>query len=134
MLRRALLLTTTALIGGLIGSAFWLASTESGLQTSVQLLSQASAGRLNIEQASGRLLGPLKIETLSWETPDLQVRAEQIHLDWSPDALLHSGLQIAELSLGKLHITSAPNSQPTPAPETLLLPVTVNVQKLTISR
>jgi len=134
MLRRALLLTTSLLLAGLVGGTVWLSSTESGLQTSIRLAGQASAGRLQIEQASGRLLGPLDIGSLSWETPDLQVRAEQIHLDWSPTELFHSGLQITELSLGKLHITSAPDSPPTPAPSTLLLPVTVNVKKLAISR
>ena len=138
MQRRALFFSTIFLLGGLVGSliggAAWLSSSENGLQTVVQFISKASAGRLHIEQASGRLLGPLDIATLSWETADLQLRAEQIHLDWSPTALLQSGLQIAELSLGKLHITSTPSIEPTPPPTSLLLPVTVNVKKLAISR
>ncbi|MBK7463942.1 MAG: translocation/assembly module TamB domain-containing protein [Betaproteobacteria bacterium] len=138
MQRRALFFSTIFLLGGLVGSliggAAWLSSSENGLQTVVQFISKASAGRLHIEQASGRLLGPLDIATLSWETADLQLRAEQIHLDWSPTALLQSGLQIAELSLGKLHITSAPSTEPTPPPTSLLLPVAVNVKKLVISR
>ena len=138
MQRRTLFLSTIFLLGGLVGSlvggAAWLSSSENGLQTVVQFISKASAGRLHIEQASGRLLGPLDIATLSWETADLQLRAEQVHLDWSPTALLQSGLQIAELSLGKLHITSAPSTEPTPPPTSLLLPVAVNVKKLTISR
>jgi len=39
MLRRALLLTIILLLAGLGGGAVWLVSTESGLQTSVQLAS-----------------------------------------------------------------------------------------------
>lgn len=134
MLRRRLTLTSSLLIASLVGGSIWLTSTESGLQTAVQLASTASAGQLQITQASGRLLGPLNIAALHWESADLQLSAEQIHLDWSPTALLHRGLQIAELSLGKLHVVSGPSPAPTPPPTTLLLPLTVNIEKLLISR
>lgn len=134
MLRRVFFLSTTLLIGILIGGVVWLTSSESGLQTAVQLANQATAGQLQITQAKGRLLGPLDIANLRWETPDLQIQAEQIHLDWTPTHLLSSGLQISELSLAKLHITSAAQSAPTPAPSSLLLPLTVNVKKLLISQ
>lgn len=134
MLRRAAFLSTSLLLAVLVGGAVWLASSASGLQAAVRLAGLGSAGRLQIEQASGRLLGPLDIGTLRWQTPDLQLRAEQIHLDWSPARLLQDGLQIAELSLAKLHITNTPSDEPTPAPVTLLLPLAVDVQKLAISR
>lgn len=134
MLRRALFLTSSVLIGSLIGGAAWLGSSERGLQTAVQLANQATAGQLQITEASGTLLGPLDIVSLRWETPDLQIQAEQIHLDWTPTRLFRSGLQITELSLAKLHIASVAQSTPSPAPTSLLLPLTVDVKKLLISR
>lgn len=133
MLRRTLI-ALALLFSSLIAAAIWLGTSESGLQTALQLLRQASAGRLQIEQASGRLFGQLDIAKLSWQTPELQLHAEQIHLDWSPGALRHGRLQIAELSLAKLHIISLPSSQPTIAPATLQLPLAVNLEKLAISR
>ncbi|MDP3540317.1 MAG: translocation/assembly module TamB domain-containing protein [Azonexus sp.] len=134
MLRRATLLTTTVVLGSLVAGGLWLTGSESGLQTAAQLAGSASGGQLQIEQASGRLLGPLAIGMLRWETPDLQIRAEQIELDWSPGALLQGRLQIAELRASLIHIISAPSSQPTPPPTDLTLPAAVDIEKLTISR
>jgi translocation and assembly module TamB len=130
MLLRALLITCSALIGGSI----WLVASESGLQTVTYLAGQASGGQLQIEPPQGRLIGPLLIPALHWKTTELQVDAEQITLDWSPAALLQPSLQISELTIGKLRISSAASSEPTPPPLELRLPLAVDVQKLAISR
>lgn len=129
MKRRILLATGAALIGGL----GWLTTSESGLQTAVSLAERASGGQLQIEQASGHLLGSLDIGELRWQDADLKIEASQIHLDWSPSALRHGRLEIAELSADRLQITSTPSSAPTPAPSDLQLPLAVNAKKVEIS-
>lgn len=132
--RRALFLGIFLLVAALSGSLAWLASTEGGLHRLVQLSASATGGRLQIEQASGRLLGPLSIATLRWQAPDLQVQAEQIHVAWSPAALLRGSLHIAELSVEKLHIITVPNDdEPTPPPTDLRLPLGLEVQKMRIA-
>lgn len=131
---RPALLATGALLAALAGGLLWLTASESGLRAAAALASSASGGRLQIEQASGRLLGPLRIATLHWETPDRQVRAEQLQLDWSPAALLHGELAIGELRLARLQISGAPDSPPEPPPTDLTLPLAVDLQSIIIAR
>lgn len=136
-MRRCLSITLAAtglLIGGLLGGAVWLTASDSGLQTAIQLASHATAGRLQIEQASGRLLGPLTIASLRWATPELQLHAEQIDLDWSPAALRHNRLHIARLQVGQLTISSTSSNEPAQRPNNLQLPLAVDVEKVTISQ
>ncbi|PKO48275.1 MAG: hypothetical protein CVU31_06360 [Betaproteobacteria bacterium HGW-Betaproteobacteria-4] len=128
MKRRLALLASAAVIAGF----GWLTTSQSGLQTAIGLAASASAGQLQVEQARGRLLGNLDIGQLRWQGADLQVEATQIHLDWSPAALLHGTLDIAELSIASLHIVSTPSDTPAPAPTDLQLPLTVNAKKLAI--
>ena len=54
-----LALIASSAVAGLAG---WLAGSEHGLQTAVRLAGTATGGQLHIEQASGRLLGPLDIQ------------------------------------------------------------------------
>jgi len=130
MRRRLALLASTAVIAGL----GWLTTSESGLHVALQLAESASAGQLHTEQASGRLLGNLEIGLLRWQGTETQVEATQIHLDWTPSALFHRTLEIAELSAATLHITSAPSSTPTPAPSDLQLPLAINAKKVAIAK
>ena len=81
-------------ISTVAGLAGWLAGSEHGLQTAVRLAGTATGGQLHIEQASGRLLGPLDIATLRWQGAGQQIAATGIHLDWSPADLLHGLLQL----------------------------------------
>ncbi|NTV69890.1 MAG: hypothetical protein HGA71_07065 [Azonexaceae bacterium] len=122
------LLASAAVIGG-VG---WLTTSENGLQTAIALAQSATAGQLQIEQASGRLLGNLDIGQLRWQGATLQVDATQIHLDWSPSALLRGHAEIAELSIAALHIVTAPSDTPALAPSDLQLPCTVNAKKVVI--
>ena len=128
MKRRILLATGAALIGGL----GWLTTSESGLQTAASLAERASGGQLQIEQASGRLLGSLDIGQLRWQDADLKIEASQTHLDWSPAALLHGTLDIAELRVDALRIVSAPSDTATRPPGDLQLNLTVNAKKVQI--
>ena len=134
MLRRAIFLSVIALLAALAVAVGWLGTTESGLQSLVRLAGTASGGRLQIEQAHGRLLGRFSVDALRWTTPTLGVQAEGIEFDWSPGALLDGRLHIGELRLARLRIDSAPSSEPTLAPSELLLPLAVDVENLAISR
>jgi len=131
MQRRPLLLACTV---ALIGTTTWLTGSDSGLQASIGLASRLTGGQLQIEQASGRLSGPLDFGQLRWTSPDLQIEVQQLRLDWSPSALLGGRLQVAELQVASLQISSQPGTAPTPAPSELRLPLAVEIQKLAIAR
>lgn len=132
-MRRLFAILPFLLLGAIATGALWLGGSESGLQTVARLAGTITGDKLQIEAPSGRLLGPLNIASLRWETPELQVQAEQIRLDWLPAELFHGRLQIAELSADKLHIVSAPDQPSSPPPTDLLLPLALVVEKAGIA-
>ena len=131
---RPALLATITLLAGLAGGLLWLSASSSGLGAAAELAGWASGGRLHIEPAGGRLLGPLHIAVLRWETPDLQVRAEGIEIDWSPAALFAGRLEVGDLRLARLHISSNPDRPPAPAPTELTLPLAISRREVTAAR
>lgn len=131
---RSLSLATTALLGTLAGGLLWLTTTESGLHAASRLAASASGGRLQIAASGGQLLGQFDLASLRWRSPDLELHAERIHLDWSPGALLQGRLQVAELSIGKLRLDLAGSDQKTPPPSALGLPLAVDLEKVAIFR
>jgi len=132
MLRRLVrLLLIAILVTG--ASAYWLLNTASGLSLALRLASSLSDGRLQIEQADGRLSGPLSIGELRWQDGETRIVAADIHLDWTPAALLERRLQIETLSLGKLHIDSPDSAEPASEPTDLQLPLAARVEQLRIA-
>lgn len=133
MLRRIALLALLA-IALLIGSAAWLIGSESGLQTALRLAGEASAGRLQIAEARGRLIGPLAIASLRWQDADRQIAVAGLRVDWSAPALLQGKLQIAELAAETLEISQAPNNDPLRVPDQLTLPLAIDIERLALGK
>ncbi len=128
------LIAGLATLAALLGCTAWLTTSTSGLQTLSALASGASGGQLHIEQASGRLLGPLTLGQVRWSSPTLQVDIDGLQLAWSPGELLHGQLQIGELSIQRLHIESAASDTPPTRPTDLSLPLPIDLEKMVISR
>src|SRR5574343_1271304 len=126
------LLASTLLTSTLLGAAAWLTCTDRGLQTAIDLAQRATGGQLQIEQASGRLIGPLDMATLRWQGADLQVAASSLHVDWSPGTLLHGALRIADLDIQTLAITKPPSPDPAVLPADLQLPLAVRIERLSL--
>lgn len=139
-----------ATLGLLLGGAYWLLATPSGLAASLTLAVQLSDDALQIEGARGRLLGPLHIDRLSWtppadatdsapprpdqaqqSPPTLALSLTDLKLDWQPAALLQGQLQIQQLSLGSLRLTPGPEDAEAEAPpEQLTLPLAIELHQL----
>jgi translocation and assembly module TamB len=130
-MRRRLILLTLLLAPGL--ALWWLVNSQSGLQAGSALLVQASGGHLVLNGLHGRLSGPLQIDELRWQTPDLQIEAKGLHVDWSPRQLLERRLQVGELSIDRLTIDSAASDTPAQPPADLGLPVAVDLERIAIS-
>ena len=96
MLRR-LFLSCLLLIAAISAGGLWFADSETGLQLIAHWLTQSSAGRLQLNQPSGRLSGPLDIEQIVWDSPELKLSINKLHLDWRPSALVHGKVLISEL-------------------------------------
>ncbi|WP_153145405.1 translocation/assembly module TamB domain-containing protein [Dechloromonas sp. H13] len=122
------------LIALLLAAGAWFGLSESGLVALARLAGAASGGRLQIEAAGGRLLGPLSVARLGWREPGLAVDIEGLRLDWSPGALLDRRLVIHELAAARVRLDIASSDQASTPPASLRLPVAVDVEKVLISR
>ena len=118
----------------ILAAGTWLGFSESGLVALARLASSASGGRLVIEQASGRLVGPLAVARLSWKAPELEIEVDDLHIEWTPAALFDKRLVIGELTMARLRLDIASAAEATPPPDSLTLPVAVDIQKMVISR
>ncbi|WP_172955072.1 translocation/assembly module TamB domain-containing protein [Sterolibacterium denitrificans] len=133
----ALLCALLALAGG----ALWLVNSESGLQTTLNLLARYD-GALHVEGARGRLLGPIDIARLRWQPgkgegeDDLRLEIRHLHLDWSPRALLRTQrqrqLDIGQLRAERLTLHLPASDTPATLPDDLQLPLPVQIRQLAL--
>ncbi|WP_374341475.1 translocation/assembly module TamB domain-containing protein [Azonexus sp.] len=131
-MRRTALILPVAL-AGLAAAGGWLAGSDSGLRAVAALAEQAAGGRLRIEAPRGRLAGPLQIGALRWQTPDLELAAEEVALDWTPSALWDGRLQLVALHAGRIAVRPAAGRPPLPPPADLTLPFAVDAPDIAIS-
>lgn len=139
-MRRVLRWNLTALgilLVAIAAGATWLLGTESGLQFGVRQARALLGEQLELDSAQGRLLGPLAIRGLQWRSDSATIRLDQASLQWSPSALLAGRIQIDQLSAGalqiQLHAGAEPSDQPPqPLPDPLL-PLTVQVDQLSLA-
>jgi translocation and assembly module TamB len=130
---RRLLAAGTTTMALLAGGTGWLLGSESGLQAAVKLASRLSDGQLEIAQASGRLLGPLQLGTLRWQSAAMQLELRNGQLDWSPGALLAGNLSIQQIAVDQIRFQVPPEAPASPPPSDLRLPVAVDIEKISIS-
>ncbi len=87
-------------------TAFFLLSNR-GLQFSVQLVSSVTEDRISIENSTGRLIGPLKLEGIHFHSPQANVFIKKLALEWRPMGLLQNRLHIPELLVEGVEVTMA---------------------------
>lgn len=114
--------------------AGWIVTTESGLRFAARMADRLTDGQVVVDEASGRLAGPLRIGALRVDTPDLRLRLQDVSLDWNPAALLDRHLDIATLSIADVAIATRPTEAAPPSgpPQTLRLPVSLSLAALEV--
>lgn len=130
-MRRALILffvmtvlSSLSLLAGLV----WLVGSPSGLQQLAQWAQEAGHGQLSIGAVDGRLRDRLDIDYLRWQSDKLDVEIRQLHLEWSPQALLSRHLELNRLALGELRVSTPPSEHPEPLPADLQWPFGLTVR------
>ncbi|MGM0412551.1 MAG: hypothetical protein ACQERG_04505, partial [Pseudomonadota bacterium] len=95
---------------------------------------EITGGRLTVEEAEGRLAGPLRLEGVRWEDEALTAGAAGIDLDWRPLDLLAGRVRIHRLHVQGLTVTTrggetgpATEGQPTAFPELPALPLALDI-------
>jgi translocation and assembly module TamB len=118
----------------LLGLALaWLLTTQGGLDAAARIVGTASRGSVRIDAASGRLLGPLRVGGVSVTTRDFTLRADDIEVRWSPQALLAGTLQIDSLSVAKIHYAPIEGGEREPPPNELVAPLELRAPAIAIA-
>jgi len=128
----------TALVLGLIllgATAWWLAGREEALRWALDRAVVASNGQFSYRGLSGNLLGTVKLEHARFANPKIEADAERLSIDFSlPTLLLQRRLEIELLTADSLSVTLVPSEEPPELPESLVLPVALEVERLQIGR
>ncbi len=103
------LLSLLMLATGLLLS---LAGTEQGTRVLAEQARRWSGGALDWELIEGRLLGPLRLQGLRLQQPELALDLQALALDWRPIALLNGRLQIERLEAEGIRIEIAATEEP----------------------
>ncbi|MFN3983918.1 MAG: translocation/assembly module TamB domain-containing protein [Rhodocyclaceae bacterium] len=116
----------------------WLLATESGLRSAAAWAPRLTDGQVVVEGARGRLLGPLRIDTVRLERPDLRLRVEALDLAWQPSTLLDRELRVRHLTARHVLVASAPGGEAEDAalalPPPVSLPIRVQVDAVSVER
>ena len=92
-------------VGGVLLAALgWLGGSEGGLRFLCAQLVQISAGRLQIEAPSGRLLGDWHADSVLWLDAAQAVEVQQLTVSWSPRELLRGKLVLERIEAASVHI------------------------------
>jgi len=132
-----LLLVVLLLVVAAALFATWLVRTESGLRFAADAVGRLSGGEVVVENASGRLAGPLRIDALRVATPDLRLRLDNLALQWNAAALFDRHLDIASVAIDEITLARRPADAPAPAqglPATLELPFSLSLRALQVGR
>ena len=122
-------------IGGVLLAALgWLGGSEGGLRFLCAQLVQFSAGRLQIEAPSGRLLDEWHAHSVLWLDNTQEVKVEQLTVSWSPRELLRGQLTLERIEAASLYIFTTASSGPTPRPVSLQLPLALRIKQLLLGR
>ncbi len=114
----------------------FLLFTESGAVLALRAVERAT-GTLAIDGIEGRLWGELRLQRLYYDDDSVQVNAEGIELNWSPQALLSRQLRVSRLHAQALRIEVRPSAPQAAAPasETLSeLPLAVLLGDVQLGR
>ena len=118
----AVALFALALLGGSLAcGAAWLVGSQSGLRVVCQVLERSSGGRLQIDDAGGRLLGDWRAARLRWRDQAQDFELTQVAVSWSPGELLRGRLGLARVDAARLRIGVAPGDMPLPHSQQLPL-------------
>ena len=85
---RWLLAGFAILLLAVIAFATWLVTTEAGLVRTVALAESLGSVSIRVEGASGRLIGPLHIATITIEHPRASIRIAGLEADYEPLEIL----------------------------------------------
>lgn len=89
---------------------------------------------MRVENPTGSLLGTIRVQRLAWSGPAGNATASDVALDWSPRALWSRRIAIKGLGIRRLDLEIVPAEGPTSPPESLALPIEVELDSAAVGR
>lgn len=118
VLLRRIAIGFAALLLVLVGLAFWLLRTESGLQFVLARAVGATEGKLEVGASSGHLAGPVTLERVRYLDTEagFDVQVRRVEIEYAPLELLASRLHVTRLDVEGVDVavTSVPPTEPSP--------------------
>ena len=138
-LLRYLFWTVLFLLLTLIATIGFAVSTQTGLETLLKTANKVLPGELRYAHLQGQLTGPLLLEDLHYQTPDLEFKLGRLDFEWQPSELLSAKVLLNHLRLDDIEVHLPPPAPPVeeqeaPPPTTLAdiqLPIELEIQELT---
>lgn len=121
------------LLALLVGLA-WLLGSEGGLRLTCRMIEQLSGGELVLSGPAGALNGSFSLRSVHWRDATLDLQAEDLQIGWRPAELLHGRFVVNRLAATSVRVASVSSSEPTSLPDSLRLPLPVDVEQLRIER
>ncbi|MBL8398695.1 MAG: translocation/assembly module TamB domain-containing protein [Candidatus Accumulibacter sp.] len=106
--------------------------SETGLRLLCRLAEGTADGQLTIEPPSGSLAGSFIVPALRWRDHSLDVKVNQLRVDWRPEQLLSGKLALVRLVVDTLRVAHLGSDVPTSPPASLRLPLAVDIELLQI--
>jgi translocation and assembly module TamB len=128
--RRWLWLAPLAALLTLLAALAWLLGTEAGFRLSCRGLEQLAGGQLTLTAPTGSLAGSLSVQSIHWRDATLDVQLQELQFDWRPAELLQKRLSVARLAVASLRFASLPSDEPSTLPDSLRLPLRVDIEQL----
>jgi translocation and assembly module TamB len=124
----------TLLLACVALAAVWLTGTETALRWIAARATEASAGRLVLEDVRGSLYGRIQVGRLALKDSDRHIEARGLALEWSPLELVFTRtVRIRSLELQSLLVnTGASTGEPPQLPQTLRLPLRLEIGRAKI--
>ncbi|MEO8626523.1 MAG: translocation/assembly module TamB domain-containing protein [Betaproteobacteria bacterium] len=134
---RGLLFVLVCIALGL-GELYWASRSETVLRWAIEQAAKRMPGKLTVDGIHGSITEPIAIDSIQYKNDDITVDARQVSLDWSAaSSLLGQRITIRQLRIGTLRVVlanSAGPRKPVVLPDSLALPIPVQVESLEIQR
>ena len=123
----------------LAGLSAWLFTTESGLRTLVSAAGYFSGGVLRTEGVDGTLRGPFSVTSLTLDLPNAKLELSGLSGDWQLSELFDRKFVVTRLRVEQVNVflresQTPPSSEPLALPESLRLPLAIDLATLEIDR
>ncbi len=116
----------------LVSGATWLLASNGGLRWMSEVAQVRSGGALKISGVGGALINTFGIRRLVLRGNGWRVEMAEVRMHWQPLKLLRGELNILSLSARQVEVLALPGDDPFVLPETLRLPLAIDVRQLQI--